>query len=489
MLSIPAPVIHPWLETQRVAFLPREDATPLERRVLQGLRDAFHTLGHTLYDATPQSDTSLIFTTAPFGTPINWREALMFTARRRFRLQTTPTVVTVVGVTPQRFQEALQRLETALEKTPPDPKDFAYPGMAPQAYRTLIEQGRRGGPLLALERVVQAQAKSIRAILVVGEGDQPQEAYLFDLVGAYPRIRFQDPATFYTDIALRVVTAISTEEITEHQVVPPPIPADTWAQLKAPKAMLQAGIALGERNFFTQMVRINDLVAVPAIEASISEQYSEGCFATWEPELPGLITTITGSARPVAKDALTEDDLAVIVGVRPDRRGALVRHVEGKRNDPPSSEAVELFAMDEPLPKISWEGHTVPVIRSKLHGHRGVASYDPRWVEFAPMSAAYHHYPVSCATRAQAEGIVEAFSRSEALRNPDDPRYLVFTIIPGHGLVVVEKWRPGKAPFQAIWEAMDNGILEISPRVPQGPHSYHRQADGRMVIHTAEAHP
>ncbi len=481
MRVIPAPVIHPWLKPQRVAFLPRPDATPLEQHVIQGLQAAFQELGHTIYGQAPRSDTNLIFTTAPFGVPINWREAFMFTARRRFGLQSTPTVVTVVGTTPQRFQEALQKLEDALAKEPPDPADFAYPGMAPQAYRTLIEQGRRGGPLLALERVVQAQAKSIRAILVVGE-DQPQEAYLFDLVGAYPRIRFQDAATFYTDIALRVVTAVSAEEITEHQIVPPPIPASVWQQLTTPKAMLQAGVALGERRFFTQMVRINDLVAVPAIEASISEQYSEGCFATWEPQLPGLIATVTGSARPVAKDALTEDDLAVIVGVRPDGRGALVRHVEGLRNDPPSSEAVELFAMDEPLPKIQWKGHTVPVIRSKLHGHRGVAAYDPTQVEFAPMSTAYHHYPVSCATRAQAEGIVEAFSRAEALRNPQDPRHLVFTIIPGHGLVVVEKWLPGKAPFQAIWEAMDSGALLISPRVPQGPHAYRPDPQGRMVI-------
>ncbi len=468
MPAIPTLPIHPWLATQRVAFVPQKEASPLARQVLEGLQAAFRTLGHRI-DAPPRPDTNLIFTTAPFGEPLNWRQALMFTARRRFRLQATPTVVTVVAVPPPRFRATLAHLARALARETPRPEDFAYPGMAPQAYRTLIEQGRRGGPILALERVVQAQAKGLRIILAVGE-DRPQEAYLFDLVGAYPRIPFTDPNAFYTDIALRLVTAVSAEEVTDHRIVPPPIPAEVWRQAEAPQAMVRAGAAFGQRRFFTQMVRINDLVAVPALEASIAEQYSEGCFATWEPAFPGLVATITGSARPVAKDALTEDELAVIVGVRPDRKGALVRHVEGRRNDPPSSEAVELFAIDEALPRIPWQGHEVPVVRSKLHGHRGVASYDPQVVEFAPMNAAYHRFPVSCATRAQAEGIVEAFRRAETLRNPADPRPLAFTIIPGHGMVVVEKWVPGKAPFQAIWEAMDSGALEISPRVPQGPH-------------------
>ncbi|MGC8863037.1 MAG: FGGY-family carbohydrate kinase, partial [Armatimonadota bacterium] len=45
----------------------------------------------------------------------------------------------------------------------------------------------------------------------------------------------------------------------------------------------------------------------------------------------------------------------------------------------------------------------VPVVRSKLHGHRGVSAYDPRYVEFVPLAPAYYAYPVSCGTRAQAE--------------------------------------------------------------------------------------
>jgi len=186
------------------------------------------------------------------------------------------------------------------------------------------------------------------------------------------------------------------------------------------------------------MVRIADFTNVPGaliISAMIAEQYSEGCFATWEPQLDALVATVTGSARPVHKGSLEEKDLAVIVGVRPDGMGAYYRPVEGLPNDPPSSEAVELYGMDEKLPRISWHGHEVPVTRSKLHGHRGVAAYDPKRVEFVPLEEVYHHYPVTCASEAQALAVKAAFQRAACLRDPEDPRTLAFTIIPCHGVI------------------------------------------------------
>jgi hypothetical protein len=284
---------------------------------------------------------------------------------------------------------------------------------------------------------------------------------------------------------MRITTAASTHEVTQHRVVGEPIPMDIWRHLAAPQAMLNASRELGARDFFTEMVRVANLVNVPLLDAAISSQYSEGCFATWEPGIGALIATVTGSARPVEKDRLTEDELAVIVGVRPDGMGALVREVEGKRNDPPSSEAVEMMGMDAPLPRISldgrWKGAVVPVARSKLHGHRGVRSYDPHSIEHAPLDPPYYRLPVSCATEAQANAIRTAFSRAEALRNPADPRQIVFTVLPGHGAVIVEKWIPEKAPFQIIWEAIDQGLIEIDNLVPQGHFDY-VPAGGRMRL-------
>jgi hypothetical protein len=329
---------------------------------------------------------------------------------------------------------------------------------------------------------LQAHSKSIRILLVVGE-DDPLEAYLFDLVGSFPRIDGSEETILYRDLALRLAVILSTREVTDHELVEDEIPAKLWRQLTAPKAMIHAARELGERGFFTPTVHVARLVSVPAVEASVAEQYSEGCFATWEPKIDGLVATVTGSARPVEKGSIGEDDLAVIVGIRPDRSGALVRHVAGKRNDPPSSEAVELMGMDEPLPRVlfSQDGKQtsrVPVIRSKLHGHRGVGAYDPERVEFAPLERPYYHYPVSCATEAQAVGIQGAFARSEALRDPQDPRQVVFTVLPGHGVVIAEKWNQGKAPFETIWECMDAGQLQIASRVPQGYFRYVPGEDG-----------
>lgn len=486
-VSPAAQEVHPWLRKIHLTFVPGP-MTPLLEQVAPALLDTFQALGHSVQEQADKH-TDLIVTTAPFAQPLNWREALLFTSRRRLGLSHNPTVLTLIHARPDQFRDLLSQVEVVLKKEPEDSPDIVFEGLAADAYRTIIEQGLRGGPLLGLERVLQAQSKSIRILLLIGE-EQPQRAYLFDLVGAHPHIDANQREAFYENIALRIVTSLSTEEVTQHQVVGEPIPYEIWRELSTPAAMLTAGSELGKRDFFTHLIRVADLVPVPAVGAAIAEQYSEGCFATWEPRLGALIATITGSARPVSKDHITEDELAVIVGVRPDGKGALIRHVENKRNDPPSSEAVEMIALDLPLPKVSItvdaQGSTnvfqVPVARSKLHGHRGVRAYHPGFVDYVPLDPPYYHYPVSCATEAQANGIRQAFRRAEALQNPEDPRQVVFTVLPGHGLVMVEKWQAGKAPFQLIWEYMDAGYLQIESSVPQGWFSYEPESDGRYHL-------
>jgi len=481
---------HDWLRPIRLAFV-AAPMSPLLEGAVSSFVEAFRALGHTVQD-TPDEDTELLITTAPFARPLNWRQALLFTARRRFGLSHVPTVLTLIHAMPDEFRRLLDRLSRALRKSPPDAADFAFEGLAPSAFETLVEQGKRGGPILALERILQAQSKSIRILLFVGES-RPEEAYLFDLVGAHPRLLPSAGDAFYHDLVLRIATVLSTREITGHQVVGKRIPAETWRSLESPRHMLEAARALGRRDFFTPTIKIADLVAVPSIGDAIADQYSEGCFATWEPRLPGLISTVTGSARPVDKDNITLDDLAVIVGVREDGQGALVRHVEGRRNDPPSSEAVEMFMLDQSLPTISVSVeervYTVPVVRSKLHGHRGIAAYHPDFVEYVPLDEPYYHYPVSCSTEAQAHGIYRAFSRAECLRHPADPRQVAFTILPGHGVVMAEKWIEAKRPFQVIWEYMDAGYLEIQSRVPQGALTFTVGADGRCHLHDLMQNP
>jgi hypothetical protein len=230
------------------------------------------------------------------------------------------------------------------------------------------------------------------------------------------------------------------------------------------------------------MIHVSDVAEIPGFSDAISQQYSEGCFATWDTRINGLLTTITGSARPVRKENITDKDLAVIVGIKPKYDGALIRRVEGHPNHPPSSEAVEMIGMDLKLPKVTLtNGIEAPVIRSKLHGHRGVRSFDTQRVEYVSVPESYLYYPVSCSTDAQYRAVQEAFSVSAALQNPQDPRQIVFTVLPGHGVVIVEKWVEGKQPFQVIWEGMDHGDIQISNDIPQGPFVY-QQSGSRATL-------
>jgi hypothetical protein len=471
---------HSWWRKIHLAYIPGEE-TPLLTEFSGKLLEKFKEAGHTV-NVQPGDDTEVIMTTAKFFEPLRWREAMIFNARRKFNLDHSPAVYTIVQATPEAMQDKIEYFDHVLMKDTPDPQDYALPGLGPEAYHTLYEQGKRGGSILALLRTVQTQSMSIRVVLVVGN-ETPDHAYVFDLVGAHPRIEAAANENFYEDIMGRIVTAMSTDEITEHKLVGDLVPREEWDSLKTPASMQRAGNELGKRQFFTEMVMVTNMVTVPSVPDAISSQYSEGCFATWDPEIEGLITTVTGSARPVVKDELTDDELTIIVGVRPDGKGALVRHVEGKRNDPPSSEAVELMDLDKDLPKIELDnGDKVPVSRSKLHGHRGVKAYNPDKIEHVFLDQPYYHYPVSCSTEAQAYAIHKAFSNSEALQNPADPRQIVFTILPGHGIVIAEKWVSGKEPFQVIWEYMDAGWLVIENMVPQGVLTFELQDNGMMLI-------
>jgi hypothetical protein len=475
---------HNWLKTIEVSFVPGPMSAMLEETV-DGILSRFRDLGHSVAD-TPTNNTKVIFTTAPFGEPLPWRQSLFFTARHKFGLKHSPDLYTLIQISSKDFDSWISKFKKALAQDPPDEKEFLQDGLSPTAPRVLIDQGARGGPILSMSRMMQAQSKSIRVLLVVGD-EHPERVYHFDLVGAYPVSVNTDPTAFYSDIALRIVTTESTKEVTDHKIVEPIVTRDEWQGMSTPEAMHRAGQELGERGFFTDMVRIEDLVQVPAVNEGVARQYSEGCFATWDPRIEALVATVTGSARPVHKGKLTDDDLALITAVKPDGSGAVVRHVDGKRNDPPSSEAVEMMDMDTLLPRIAHETvggvkSEVPVVRSKLHGHRGVKAFNPKLVEYVPLDPPYYHYLVSCATEAQARGIKSAFSRSETFRNPDDPRQIAFTVLPGHGVVMAEKWKAGRVPFQTIWEAMDSGELEIDPHVPQGEMSYLPAADGRLTL-------
>ena len=473
---------HTWLKQLTVSYL-AGPSTSLANQVALDVMEFLHTEGHTTQEL-PTADTDVLLTTARLGEPLGWREAFMFTARRRYGMNHVPTVFTIVHATHQQFNDLLSETESILRNGVESTPRFA--GVPETASRTLYQQGKRGGAIMYLLRIIQIQSKSIRVLLVVGD-EKPDSAFLFDLVGAHPQIRNDDPHTFYKDIATRIMTAASTQEITRHQVVKPEVKREVWDDLPTIKYMTQASQELGKRDFFTEMIHVSDVAEIPGFSDAISQQYSEGCFATWDVLIDGLLTTITGSARPVRKENITDKDLAVIVGIKPEYDGALIRQVEGHPNHPPSSEAVEMIGMDLKLPRVTLSnGAQVPVIRSKLHGHRGVQSFNRDRVEYVSVPESYLYYPVSCSTDAQYRAVQEAFSGSVALQNPEDPRQIVFTVLPGHGVVIVEKWVEGKQPFQVIWEGIDHRDIEISNDIPQGPFVF--QTAGQRSTLTGDSH-
>ena len=129
---------HAWLRRIQVALVPGPQ-TPLLERFTGDLLQHFERLGHEV-QPQPDDHTDLVLTTARFGEPVGWREAPIFTVRRRFGLSHLPTFIALVGASPLEFQRALDGLRVALAKESPDPADFSFPGLAPQSYRVLIER-------------------------------------------------------------------------------------------------------------------------------------------------------------------------------------------------------------------------------------------------------------------------------------------------------------------------------------------------------------
>jgi hypothetical protein len=159
----------------------------------------------------------------------------------------------------------------------------------------------------------------------------------------------------------------------------------------------------------------------------------------------------------------------------------------------PSVEAVEMMRICEAVPKRRWrnsrgEEVTVPAIRAILHGHIGVAAYNPERVESVSLDALYHAHLVSCGTNRLADATAAAFARSVALRDPADPRRVVFLEQPGHGLVVVEKWSEGKSAFDSIYECVAEGHLRVAMHVPQGTVRWEALTapDGRRMMQKVE---
>ncbi|MEO9177285.1 MAG: hypothetical protein ABI317_17355, partial [Gaiellales bacterium] len=208
--------------TDRIAtaFLDDPDDDSLSAVQLRRLAGEFEARGHDV-EAAPTDGTQVVFASAQFGVPIGWRQSLQLTVRRRFKLRRTPITYVVMSATPALLQATIDHFRHALDKSPIDPADFAMDGLEPTAVDTLVEQGRRGGAMLTMMRVLQTQAKNVRILLFVGDDDSPEAVFHLDLVGGHPRTTVVgDGSALWDDIVARVLATISASDVTDHMVDP-----------------------------------------------------------------------------------------------------------------------------------------------------------------------------------------------------------------------------------------------------------------------------
>ncbi|MFQ5408185.1 MAG: hypothetical protein ACE5FI_07170 [Anaerolineales bacterium] len=474
---------HPWVRTLTVSYVPGKLDARLEWLVAP-LLDWLRQNAHTVQADGPTDGTDLIITTAIAGNPVERRDALFFQAKRLFKLSRRPHVLTLVSV-PQVEYEMRLRQFRALASSESKGAALSFPGMGPEAIAVLRSQARRG-PIVAFGRYLQTQVKSIRVVaLVGGDGPAPERAIHFDLAGAHAETPAGPAAVFAKDVGRRIATQLSTHEVKEHEIVPDAVSAELWDNLKTPEAMVRAGPLFTEYGFFTDPVSVEKLLGFKGVSEVIAAQYSEGCYAAYDPDLGGLITTATGSARLVDKRAISPEDLAYVSGVRAGGDGALVGTIDGRPVVVPSVEAVELRGICDAVSKIvitnsQGEAVSVPAVRAILHGHVGVDAYNPKYVERITLDEPFYHYPVSCGTKALALGTAQAFARSQTLRDPNDPRKIVFLEQPCHGVLVAEKWTPGAEAFETIHGSLQSKRLNVSQQVPQGPITW--RESGNLVV-------
>jgi hypothetical protein len=470
----PSP-LHAWVRPISIAYVPGP-LTPAVEQTVGGLLEWLQFAGCTVTD-TPTAETDLILTTSRLGTLTPRDEALFFHAKRKFRLSRRPTTLTVMDVPEDDYQRWLAHF-AELARQPEDAlAPEQYPGLGPQAVEVIAHQARRGGPELAFSRLVQAQSLSVRVMALRTLAGRPYRAIHFDLAGARPVTDATDPEAFAADAGPRILAAVCAQEVKNHVFLDEPVPAALWTSLAGPDAMIRAGTAFTEFGFFTTPFYVDKLLGYRGLSDAISAQFSEGCYAVYEPALGGMITTATGSSRLVDKRSITRADQAVIVGIRPGREGALVRPVEGLDPVLPSVEAVEMLAISQAVAthtRTTAQGQAVevPNLRALLHGHLGVGAYDPNYVEMVQLDPLYYTQLVSCGTGALAQGTAAAFARSSALHRLDDPRRLVFLEQPGHGVMVAEKWAPeGQADgaFDTIYAYLQAGHFQMTLDIPQGP--------------------
>ncbi len=462
--------LHDWVKPITVCFVENKSNKRLDR-ITSALEKWFQDNGH-IVQRMPDASTQLFITTMRGADVVDRPDALLLNGKRRYQLPHRPQVLTLVDLTTEQFEERQRYIDALADLPYTAAHTVEIPGLGRKGSE-VIHQQRRRHDLVGMARLLQGQAISIRVMGLVGDEKWPDYGLHIDLAGAYATIPFKGPKDFIANIGGRIATFLNTVDVKEHIYLDELLASQDWETSETPNDLVRAGNTFTDYGFFTDPVDVVKLLGFRGLGDAIAAQYSEGCYATYDPLIGGLVTTATGSAKFVDKRAITRGDTTLITGVKPNRMGALVRGIEGRPDIAPSVEAVELFGIcemsgveEDPL------GESRPRIRSLLHGHIGVKSFAPERVERVVLDKSFYAYPVSCGTNILADATGKAFAKAQALSSANDPRKVIFIEQPCHGIVVVERWVQGMRPFEAIEQALQEGWLVMQSHVPQSLSEY-----------------
>lgn len=487
---------HEFIEPKTAAFVTSVPTDRLVAGLIPDLIETLNSLGNpTVYPLENQKkqpyfvqEPEVIFTTANFNEIVE--NPLMAGAKDIFNLRYNrhPKVVTLVGLDRQEFRAGLAFFADFAKKTQASPYDLAFVGLPETAAKELHSQAKRD-PMLGLIRLIQAQARGVDVVAVIGNKEKGEIESLvrFDLAGGHPEIKISDPRNLQEavrELVLRLMTFWSTTPATSHQRGGPILRKSFAEELMrtSGQRLIEAGRRLGELGFFTDPVVIENLIGrdsplLKKISGLISRQYSEGCLELYHPDLYLWLTSATGSDHLVDKRKLTPEDLAVVYGIKPDLSGALLPPEGASGSVLPSSEAVEMAGMDllAGLPR----GFFI----AKAHGHLGVVSYDNRTVKHLELLEKYQKFPVSCSTLELAQATIEPLK--EAVET--DPDFYKFDLVvltqPCHGIWILEKAVKGREPFAKILEALETGEIEVSSQaIPQCPFGWEKRGDRNYLM-------
>src|SRR6185436_1407019 len=131
---------HGWVHPISVAYVSGKSNPALEQAT-HGLLDWLKSFGCTLEDQ-PTNATDLIITTASFGEPVDREQALLFHAKRLYRLGHRPTVLTLVAIEEAEYQKWLEHFAELARQPEGANLDEQFPGLGPRAVEVMVQQAK-----------------------------------------------------------------------------------------------------------------------------------------------------------------------------------------------------------------------------------------------------------------------------------------------------------------------------------------------------------